>query len=173
MGKKGMDWCVANELHGSWPDYRYCQQSTTSAGLYVAGAVLVGIAIIGAVVFAVLEFTSRGSKNAAGVTGQVEDGACEAESSQAAASRGTSVLETVLPFLRIISALLALLAVLCIVSGQAVGINVMIAPRLTLPGEALPAYSGSWYIGSAGLVYSSVAWLSGVLGSFIALTFVI
>lgn len=156
LGNKGMQFCLTQEPQGAWPDYMFCQQSVMSASLYVAGAILAGVALGGALVFAALAWSTRVGNASAASTPPIS---------------ATKIgFPLVLGLLRICSALLALLAVICIVGAQAVGIAVLTSTRLTELGDVLPQNMGTWYIGKAALVYSSVAWLSGVLGSFIALT---
>lgn len=165
--------CLAAEQSGSWPNTQYCQKTVASASMYVAAAVLVGISLLAAAVYAAVEFRAAAAATTAGPAAAEKTGAAEAAPEQAAtAAAAASSLAVAYSLLLELSVLLALLAVLCLVAAQAVGISATVTDRMPTagqtPSQSAARWQGRWFMGKPALVYTSVAWLSAVLGVFIA-----
>ncbi|KAH6621587.1 hypothetical protein B0J18DRAFT_467158 [Chaetomium sp. MPI-SDFR-AT-0129] len=159
LGRGGLGACYA--AHGpGFPDTQFCQKSVAAAELYVAGAVLVGVAVLLGVAAAVLGW--RAAVRGAG-TGTVADAG-------PATSSGFGVVRRVAPLLAWLASLLALLASLCLAAGQALGISTYVSDQRPTAGNDVDAYQGRWYMGTPALAFSSVAWLSAALGAFVAST---
>jgi hypothetical protein len=154
-------------------DEHFCQKVVVTAQLYVAGAVLVGIAILPALAGLVLGLPramerERSFPYTLGVLdeGVVEDDGIEGHHHNG----GPSIL---VPVLTNLSTLLALLAAILLVFGQLLGFNTFVDSQSPdgvdiVPGLQITAASqGNWYMGKGLLVFNTVAYIAGALGVFV------
>jgi hypothetical protein len=167
--------CLDAEEGGSWPADQFCQKAVTSSSLYVAGAILVSFGTLLAVVYAVL-----GWKDAVAAASSPQTQTSQNESNNSTVKEGeqstptpvTSAAPTTLqiltPCVLNIATLFALLAAICIVAAQAVGISAYVTDQHPTASESPDGFQNRWVIGRPALVFSSVAWLSAVLGVWVA-----
>ena len=163
LGGKGMDACYAAQGAG-FPNTQFCQKSVSAASLYVAGAVLVGVAILAGAGAAAL-----GWRYAWGTSSPATTGAAEKDG-HAAGGAAVSAVVWAAPLLGWVAGLLGLLAALCLVAGQALGISTYVSDKRPTAGNDVDAFQGRWYMGTPALAFSSVAWLSAALGAFVSST---
>ncbi|MCJ1309779.1 hypothetical protein MMC25_003440 [Agyrium rufum] len=182
LGKKGMKMCTAmfasDGVHTL--DQHFCQKLVVSAELFVAGAVLVGIALLSSFPAVLLGFGDAASSAASVPThyhtrphGRYEPTA-RSEEVEGKTASNTVLRATSLRFLWSFVTLLALLGAICLAAAQMLGINALIDWQSPSGEDNTPGvsefgiYQSSWYMGSGALVWPSVAWLSALLGTFVA-----
>ncbi len=159
LGGKGMDACYAAQGAG-FPNTQFCQKSVKAAELYVAGAVLVGVAVLAGFVAAVLGWKAAWGSVAAAAVMEEKDGQTAAASAVVWAA----------PAVAWLAGFLGLVAALCLVAAQALGISTYVSDKRPTAGDDVDAYQGRWYMGTPALAFSSVAWLSAALGAFVSST---
>jgi hypothetical protein len=174
LGSSGMRACNATNPG----DEHICQKVVISAELFVAGASLIGIALLFSFVVIALGYKTAAATTTGGVYTVVHSdkdhesttagatSACEAPTSTPTSNQPPlSVLLN--PLLRSFTTLLAILSACCVVLAQIVGVDGLVN-SLQPTSSQLPNYQTRWYMGSAALVYPSVGYLAALLGAFIA-----
>lgn len=157
-------------------DQHFCQKSTTTAQFFVAGTILIALALV----LSLIVFLT-GFKNATASTtsyayspAAAEEGKTENHASHVAQG-SFSPLDGVSAFLDTSTTLLAGLAVIFIVAGQALGINAFVDTQLPSGIDSTPIVGGlsgvtqsAWYWGPGAIIWPSAAWLSALIGVAIA-----
>jgi hypothetical protein len=170
-GKSGRQECAATNDG----DPQRCQQVVLAAGLFVAGAILSGIAVLAAVLVAALHYKAALAPTKAigdhGMTTVVADVDAPLVGplapTTAIGDHGVTMVDVVAPLVGPLATLLALLAAVCIWLGQDIGVTALVIggdPQEPVP----PEFQTHWFMGPAALVYPSVAYLAAILGVFTA-----
>jgi len=188
LGKKGMAECFVNFPQ----DEQLCQKVVGSASLYVAGAVLIGLALPCAIAVAGLSFRTANATswspaysalpNSNGGTAKVhsdhsdgealkttpEDDTTAAASSASAAVTAPSSLQNLsASILEAVAILFLLLGAVCLIFAQILGVQSLVNEQRPTASELDTALS-RWFMGPAAYVYTSVAYLAAGLAAFAA-----
>jgi hypothetical protein len=178
LGNKAYENCLVEHPF----DEHFCQKVVVTAQLYVAGAVLIGIALLPAIAALAFGLPSAIAREepfpyAFGGGAAAAEGEAEVEDENAVASwrhghhrRNSFFLVSVFNTL---ATLLALLAAVLLAFGQLLGFNVFVDTQIpdgidTTPGaQSAAATQGNWYMGKGLLIFTTVAYLAGGLGAFV------
>ncbi|KAF2737784.1 hypothetical protein EJ04DRAFT_510008 [Polyplosphaeria fusca] len=174
--------CYERFLPG-WDNVQLCQKVVASARLYVAGAVMVGLAcvfvgVVGALraegAWAATE-TRPGYEYAAVHRGQNvhkgdgDEGEAVGTGTGPATYEPYSARSLSTAVLFGFATLLALLATACLIFAQILGVQGLVNEQRPTAGESPgDGIIGRWYMGTPALVWSTVAWLSALIGVFVA-----
>jgi hypothetical protein len=179
LGAASMSDCL--ESHSN-DDLHFCQRSVMSAQLFVAGTVIIGIALLGSFVVLGLGFKAAIAKSStyAYSTTSADEEEGEKRNHHHHHDNGGSpppftTIQGLAAFLGTSTTLLAVLAALLIAAGQMVGINAYVDTQLPSGIDSVPVLGGlsgvtqsAWYMGPGAIVWPSVAWFAAVWGIVIA-----
>lgn len=193
LGTKGMDECFVNFPR----DEQLCQKVVGSAGLYVAGAVLIGLALPCAIAVAGLSFRTASaptwspaysalpnSDGGHAITkhhhsnhgGEALDSATHEDVNSsipsavpAAATSPSFPPNLAASIIEVVAILFLSLGAVCLVLAQILGVQSLVNEQRPTASELDTALS-RWYMGPAAYVYTSVAYLAAGLAAFAAVT---
>ena len=176
LGSAGMRTCL--ETHPG--DQHFCQKVVVSAQLFVAGAVMIGLTLLGS--FGVVALGWKGAT--AKMTGYAYE---PAPTSEAEAKSGdhhspastftpnsTATLNLVADVLGTCCMLFAGLAALLLLFAQILAINALVDGQLPSGEDATPGVvlsqvtQSAWYMGPGAIKHASTAWLTATIGVIIA-----
>jgi hypothetical protein len=174
-GTAGFDLCLANGAASQ----HICQQRVYSAGLYVAGTALVGLALLSALVALGLGVARAVADHEAVPYAPLprSEHADMAENGAAAStpSAVTPAASTWRNFALALGVFLAALAALCLFVAHDLAFNSLVedqAPSgdaaLSNPLQGNLPTESPWYLSYTGVVYASMAWLMAGVGVLIA-----
>jgi hypothetical protein len=186
LGAKGMDECFV-----AFPrDEQLCQKVVASASLYVAAAVLIGLALPCAITVAGLSFRSasaaawspaysalpstaskqhhdNGDGEALNASNAGETSTSTSASASAAATSPSSPQNLAASILQVVAILFLVLGAVCLVFAQILGVQSLVNEQRPTASELDTALS-RWFMGPAAYVYTSVAYLAAGLAAFAA-----
>jgi hypothetical protein len=166
LGAAGMQACLADTQFIQ----HICEKVTSAASLYVAGAVLIGLALLFDLIFAGLSFRSAIAPTTtpiayAPLKPEGQDSTSHPDLAQQ--PPGPTTASILIPFLGSVATLLAILSVGCLILGQILGVDALVVESSASIAEP-PGDASRWYMGKASLVYTSTAYVAAILGIFTA-----
>lgn len=159
-----MDECYVNNPN----DQQLCQKVVASASLYVAGAVLIGLAFALAFVVAGLDWkhASAATWEAGYAPVSKGEGGEAAESTPAGPSNMPALATTLVQNVFI---LFLVLGGICLIFAQVLGVQALVNEQRPTASET-PGSLTRWFMGNGSYIYTSVAYLAAFLAAFTSVT---